>query len=126
MNHGRRTHQESKVRGSNPDALTALLYQQVLRDLGRASEAMSQRRVDVYSRELNHASAVIGYLQAILNPSAGVPRNLAGFYTMLRERMMEAQLRCSRDILEELRKHMIELRGAPSASASSSPAVSQR
>ncbi len=112
MNDARRAYQESAVRGANPVRLTILLYEQVIQDLGRASQAMSQHKIEIYSRELNHASAVIGYLQATLNPNAGtaVARNLARFDSMLREQMMEAQLRCSRDILEELRKYMLDIR----------------
>lgn len=39
------------------------------------------------------------------------PRNLSKFYTKLRENLMEAQVRCSREILDRLRENMIE-RGA--------------
>ncbi len=63
------------------------------------------------AHELNHATSVIGYLHGTLrlNAGAAVVRNL---YTMIRERLLEAQVRSSREILEELRTHMLDIREA--------------
>ena len=114
MNDVRLAYQEAAVRGANPVRLTILLYEQVIQDLGRASEAIAHRKTESCAHELNHASAVIGYLQATLNPNAGaaVASNLNRFYNMVREKLMEAQVRSSREILEDLRRHMLDIREA--------------
>jgi flagellin-specific chaperone FliS len=53
-------------------------------------------------------------LQATLksDPDVPVTRNLSRFYTMIRERLAEAQVRCSRELLEELRQLMLDVREA--------------
>lgn len=114
MNDARRAYQESAVHGARPVRLTILLYEQVIQDTGRAAEAASRRDFETVAREISHATGVIGYLQATLKPKPGqrVARHLGGFYTMLREKLMEAQVRCSREILDHLRLNMIEVREA--------------
>jgi flagellin-specific chaperone FliS len=66
------------------------------------------------AHEISHAVGVIAYLQATLKPEggAGVARNLSRFYAMVREQLMEAQVRCSRQILEEVRQYMLDVREA--------------
>jgi len=114
MNNARLAYQEAAVRGASPVRLTILLYEQVIQDLTRAIEAIAQRRTESCAHELNHATSVIGYLHGTLNLDAGaaVVSNLGRFYTMIREKLLEAQVRSSREILEELRTHMLDIRQA--------------
>ena len=110
----RRVYLESAVRGAKPVRLTILLYEQVVQDISRAAQAVGVRNYEALAKEVSHAVGVIGYLQATLKPhtEAAVARNLSHFYGMLRERLMEAQVRCSREILEELRHYMLDVREA--------------
>ena len=114
MNDARRAYQENEFRGAKPVRLTILLYEQVIQDLARAAHAAGERNLQALAGEISHATGVIGYLQATLNVQAGgkVARDLANFYTMLRERLVEAQVRCSREILEGLSRQMLEVREA--------------
>jgi flagellar secretion chaperone FliS len=110
----KRAYQEATVRGANPVRLTILLYDQLLQDVSRAEEALQASRIEHCAQEIGHAVAVIGYLQATLRYETGrdVVRNLGRFYTMLREKLMEAQVRSSREILSELQKQLVEVREA--------------
>ena len=114
MSDARLAYQEAAVRGARPVRLTILLYEQVIQDLARGAEAIARDDSEALAREVSHATGVIGYLQATLNRDAGasVVRNLASFYTMLRERLMEAQVRRSREVLADLRQQMLEVREA--------------
>lgn len=114
MSDARLAYQETAVHGARPVRLTILLYEQIIQDVSRASEAIARQDFETLAREISHATGVIGYLQATLNREAGasVVRNLASFYSMLREQLMEAQVRCSRDILANLRHQMLEVREA--------------
>jgi flagellar biosynthetic protein FliS len=114
MNDARRAYQETAVHGAKPVRLTILLYEQIIQDVGRAAEAISVRNFDAAASEIGHATGVIGYLQATLKREKGaaVVRNLSKFYTMLREKLMEAQVRSSREILDRLRENMVEVREA--------------
>ena len=114
----KRAYQEAVVRGANPVRLTILLYDQVIQDVTRAADALTAGRVEPCAQEIGHAVAVIGYLQATLRQDGGhdvvrkVVRNLGNFYTMLREKLMEAQVRSSRPILDDLRLQLMEVREA--------------
>lgn len=114
MREARRAYLESAVRGAKPVRLTILLYEQVIQDIGRASQAVAKRDAEATANEIRHAVGVIGYLQAALAAHSPTPvtRNLSRFYSMLRERLMEAQVRWSRDILDELRRCLLEIRDA--------------
>jgi flagellar protein FliS len=114
MTDARRAYQEAAVHGAKPVRLTILLYEQIIQDVNRAAEAISVRNFEAVACEVSHATGVIGYLQATLKREKGaaVTHNLSNFYTMLREKLMEAQVRCSREILDQLRQNMIEVREA--------------
>jgi len=114
MNDVRRAYLESAVRGASPVRLTIMLYEQVVQDINRAAEGLSKQNYELTAHEISHAVGVIGYLQATLkaDPDALVTRNLCRFYTMIRERLTEAQVRCSRELLEELRQLMLDVREA--------------
>jgi flagellar protein FliS len=110
----KRAYQEAAVIGANPLRLTVMLYEQIIQDVLRADQALIDQRVDRCAQEIGHAVAVIGYLQATLRSEAGtdVTQNLSRFYTMLREKLMEAQVRSSRTILEQLRQQLTEVHEA--------------
>jgi flagellar protein FliS len=110
----KRAYQESAARGANPVRLTILLYDQLLHDVARAADALATGKIELCAQEIGHAIAVIGYLQATLRYDGGrdVARNLGRFYTMLRERLMEAQVRSSQQILTELQAQLAEVREA--------------
>lgn len=114
MSEARLAYQEAAVRGARPVRLTILLYEQIIQDMGRALDAIVRKDFESLAHEVSHATGVIGYLQGTLNREAGatVVRSLSSFYTMLREQLMEAQVRCSREILANLRQQMLEVREA--------------
>lgn len=94
--------------------LTILLYDQLTHDITRACEGMTRGDIERCAQAIGHAVAVVGYLQATLRPERGreVSRNLGRFYTMMREKLMEAQVRSSRQILGELQRDLTEVREA--------------
>ncbi|HZQ17378.1 MAG TPA: flagellar export chaperone FliS [Terriglobales bacterium] len=110
----KRAYQEAAVRGANPVRLTILLYDQLVQDVSRAAQALGSSRLEDCAQHIGHAISVIGYLQATLRNDTGrdVARNLGRFYTMLREKLMEAQVRSSREILAELQHQLMEVREA--------------
>jgi flagellar protein FliS len=110
----KRSYQETAVRGASAVRLTILLYDQLIQDVSRAGEALATSRIEQCAQEVGHAVAVIGYLQATLRYDGGteVARNLGNFYTMLREKLMEGQVRSSIPILADLRQQLAEVREA--------------
>src|SRR5438270_3244694 len=112
----KRAYQEAAISGATPVRLTILLYDQIMQDVSRAAGALSDAQIEKCAQEIGHAVAVIGYLQATLrhknNGARDIAANLVRFYTMLREKLMEAQVRSSRQILAELQQQLTEVRDA--------------
>jgi flagellar protein FliS len=123
------SYRETAVRGASPLQLVVLLYHQVLQDLYRALAALEQENIEARTRAINHAISVIGHLHATLDMDRGgeVARNLARFYSALRQGLMEAQRRQSADLLKEHISHLASVHDAwvEVERASAAPASSQ-
>ena len=89
-----------------------VLYDQLIQDVSRADDALAHHHSERCATEISHALAVTGYLQAIQRRGGrrDVASKLGGFYIMLREKLMEAQVRRSRQILSELQQQLRERR----------------
>jgi flagellar secretion chaperone FliS len=104
----------SAVAGSSPVGLVVLLYEQLIEDLRCAVGAMRAQDVQKRSRELDHALQIVGQLQGTLNKEQGgeAARNLDRFYSLLRGRLLQAQLQISPEILREQIAVLLDLREA--------------
>jgi len=97
--------------GASPVRLVILLYDQLIKDLRRASAKFH----DVESRtaELDHALKVLGQLQGTLDLSQGeVADNLDRFYSLLRNNLLAVQSTNSLDLLRQQIDHLLLLREA--------------
>jgi len=94
--------------------LAIVLYDQLIQDVSQRRRCTCPGRSEQCATEISHALAMVGYLQATLRQNGGpdVARKLGRFYTMLREKLMEAQVRSSRQILSELQQQLRERREA--------------
>jgi flagellar secretion chaperone FliS len=93
--------------------LAIVLYDQLIQDISRADDALALGRSERCATEISHALAVIGYLQATRRRGGSdVANKLGRFYIMLREKLVEAQVRSSRQILSELQQQLRERREA--------------
>lgn len=99
----RSSYRETSVRGANPVRLVICLYEQAIEDLRRALVAMEQGSIERRTREINHALMVIAQLEGSLDMEQGgtVAKNLARFYTTLRNGLTEAQVKQSSRILQQ-------------------------
>jgi len=110
----RLSYREAAVQGASPVGLVVLLYEQLLEDLRRAVQAIDENDIELRTNKINHAVAVIGYLQDKLDLERGgsVAGNLERFYNHLRSRLMEAQCKQSKPILVQQIEELLELRDA--------------
>ena len=99
----RYSYREAAVRGASPVRLVICLYEQAIEDLRRAVIAQEKGDIEARTRSINHAFTVIAQLQATLDMQRGgeVARNLAKFYTLVRNGLTEAQATQSTRILEQ-------------------------
>ena len=130
----RTSYREANVRGASPVRLVVCLYEQAIEDLRRAVIAMEKGDIEVRTLNINHALKVIGQLQGSLDMERGgeVAGDLQKFYGVLRNALVEAQLKQSARILEQQIAHLVlvyeawlEVERVTAATASQTPELAQ-
>jgi flagellar biosynthetic protein FliS len=88
-----KAYREADVRGATAVRLVVLLYEQIVRDLTQAAQAVEQNDIELRTRCINHAILVVGYLQSPLDFGKGgkVAKDLDQFYNALRQSLMQVQ-----------------------------------
>jgi flagellar biosynthetic protein FliS len=88
-----KAYREADVRGATAVRLVVLLYEQIVRDLTQAEQAVEQNDIELRTRCINHAILVVGYLQSPLDFGKGgkVAKDLDQFYNALRQSLMQVQ-----------------------------------
>lgn len=95
---------QGNAHGASPLGLVVALYDTILRDLTRASEAISQGDVQKRTFELNHALRVIAELENVLDFERGgnAANRLKNFYAVTRGMILDASIKNSREALSQL------------------------
>jgi flagellar protein FliS len=90
------------------------LYDTILRDLRRATEAIGTNEVEKRIDSSNHAIMVIGELQGVLDFERGgeVARNLSSFYSVMRAMVSVAATHSSLQKFNEIIAMVAQLRAA--------------
>ena len=108
----RRSYQESAIRGATPIELVVVLYDSALEDMRRALLAMQQNDIETRSRQIGHALIVLQQLQGTLDFERGgnAARQFEQFYSLVRAKLLEAQIRSSPETLREQIRYLAEVR----------------
>jgi flagellar protein FliS len=93
MTNAPKAYREADVRGATAERLVILLYEQMVRDLSQAAQAIEQNDIELRTKCINHAILVVGYLQSPLDFDKGgkVAKDLDHFYNALRQNLMQVQ-----------------------------------
>jgi flagellar secretion chaperone FliS len=110
----RSAYREAATRGASGVRLVVLLYEQAIHDLRRAAISIEQGETELRTQAINHGLTIICHLQCTLDRERGgeVSRNLDRFYNSVRAQLLEAQIRVSREILNQQITFLLELREA--------------
>lgn len=94
--------------------LVILLYEQLVRDLRRATTAMDAGDIQTRTSELDHALQVVCQLQGRLDMETGgeVARNLDRFYANIQATILQAQCKASKPGLLRLIDDVLSVREA--------------
>jgi flagellar secretion chaperone FliS len=86
-----RAYRELAVRSASPVGLVVILYEEIIRCLRRAHDAVQRNNIERRTTELSHAILVIGHLQSVLDYEKGgdVARRLSNFYHSARSKILE-------------------------------------
>ncbi len=89
------------------------LYDTLAGDLRRAAEAQRENDMERRCREARHALRVIGYLEDRVSrgTEGELARELTKFYSSLRSKLIEAAVRKSAEMLEQMMTDVLKLRG---------------
>ena len=100
--------------GESPVGLVIRVYENIIADLGRAVLAVRDGDIEYRTAQLQHALLLIGHLHGALDvQNGGQPaRQLEKFYSVARGKILEAQIKRSGKILEELIQHFLSIREA--------------
>jgi flagellar protein FliS len=98
-----RDYLQAAVAGASPVGLVVLLYERLITDLTRAVAAMERGDIETRVAEISHAFLILGQLEGSLDFSQApeAARTQALFYSVTRAKILEAQLKSSRSMLEE-------------------------
>jgi len=107
-------YQEAAVRNASAIELVIVLYDILARDLHAAIEAMEAGNIELRTAKVKHGLLALQQLEGTLNLEEGaeLATNLSRFYSMLRSRMMKAQIEQDAGILQELVQLLFNVREA--------------
>lgn len=97
-------YRRSAIEGASPVQLVGLLYEGVIAALHASARALEAGDIETRVREINRAMAILAELRASLDLERGgeVAGTLRRFYDIAKGRMLEASIKQSAPILEEL------------------------
>ncbi|HET7106226.1 MAG TPA: flagellar export chaperone FliS [Candidatus Acidoferrum sp.] len=107
-------YQQSNAYAASAVGQVVALYDRVLRDFRSAIGAIGTGEIEQRVNSLNHALTIIGELQGVLDYERGgePARRLNSYYTVTRGMVLEAGVKCSVDMLQELVAMFARLRAA--------------
>ena len=98
-------YKESAVLTATPGQLVVMLYDGIRRFLFQATVAMREGNIEACNNRLQRAEAIIDELNATLDMSAGeVSENLRSLYVFSRGHLMQARIKRSPEMIEEVSK----------------------
>lgn len=107
-------YRQISVNGANPAGMVLRLYDRILEDFRRASEANAAGNIERRVASLNHALLIIAELEGVLDFERGglVARQLRGFYRVARSLIVEANVRPTPQSIQRLTDLFVPLRQA--------------
>lgn len=117
----------SAVQSASGVGLVIILYDLLIADLERAIAAMAQGEIEKRSAEIKHAFLVLQQLEGSLQMEEGgeAAKNLANFYSALRCKILEAQIKVSPEMLRRQIELILSVRAAWQQVDPSSPQVAR-
>ncbi len=100
-----RQYREAAVRNASQVGLVVIMYDMIIEDLHRAIEAVRNNNVEKRANETRHMLAVLEQLQGTLDMDNGgeAAVNMDRLYSIARAKLLEANIKNSVAVLEELR-----------------------
>lgn len=105
-------YQEAEVHGASSLDCTIMMYDVAVADLHKAIDCLGSGDIEGRTNALVHCMQVLEQLQLNLQMSTGgeAAQQLYQFYSLARAKVLEAQLKCNRKLLEEIAEAFLKVR----------------
>ena len=113
MNSTELVYRRTAAEGASGFGLLIALYDTLAGDLRRAAESERANDIEKRTKEVNHALLVLGYLENWIDRETGgeLALKLVAFYSTMRKKLIEAQVRRSPELFEEQMAMVLSIRG---------------
>lgn len=100
----------SKVMTASPAELTLMLYEGAIKFCNIAELAVEEKDIQKAHNNIRKIQNIIGYLQSTLDMKYPVAKDFNNIYTYLDRRLIEANVKKDKEILEEINTHLHSVR----------------
>ncbi|MDH5655354.1 MAG: flagellar export chaperone FliS [Spirochaetia bacterium] len=107
-------YKDMEISTANQGKLIIMLYEGALRFLKIANDNMSHKTYDVVNTNIIKAQDIVTELMLSLNMDEGgeIAQNLFSLYAYLKKRLIEGNIKKDPEIINEVVKHLEELKAA--------------
>ncbi len=109
-NNGYAAYANNKIMTASPAELTLMLYEGAIKFCNIAIMAIEENSIEKANNNIQKVENIITEFQATLNHKYPIAREFDNVYSYLQRRLMEANLKKDKDILEEVLGHLRILR----------------
>lgn len=103
-------YQNNKIKTASPAELTLMLYEGAIKFCNMALDGLSENDMTKSNTNIIKAEKIITHLRATLDFKYPVAREFDNVYDYIYDRLIAANLRKDKDILEEIIEHLRGMR----------------
>lgn len=110
LNNPYQSYQQSSVNTASPGELTLMLYNGCLKFINLAKHAIDQKDITARNTNILKAQKIVQELMVTLNMDLEVSQNMMSLYDYMHRRLIEANIKSDKAILEEVEELVTEFR----------------
>ncbi len=110
LNNGYAAYANSKIMTASPAELTLMLYEGAIKFCNIAIRAVEEQDIQKAHNNIVKVENIISEFQATLNHKYPVAKDFDEVYKYLKQRLLEANIKKDKGILEEVLKHLRTMR----------------
>lgn len=103
-------YEQNAVTTASPGELTLMLYNGCIKFLNQAKSAMEEKNYEMKNKYIQKAQNIISELMVTLNMDIPVAKHMMQMYDYMNRRLIEANIKNSIEILEEVESFVTEFR----------------
>ncbi|PLR78234.1 flagellar protein FliS [Bacillus sp. V3-13] len=104
------TYQQNSVLTASPGELTLMLYNGCIKFIHLAKKAIDDKNIEAKNTNISKAQNIVTELIVTLNLDYSVAKDMKRLYEYINRRLIEANIKNDRSILEEVEGLVVEFR----------------